>query len=214
MPPDFGPFTQVFERGELPVPGYLCLLNLSKPDEALTVIRRIQLALTQPGYEPALRELLGEVNWRPHLVAAVALVLMDNPQPYIVDLWSVIRAGSWVSPQLVAVAAARDPDFIATVVQRAAQALPVVPLAGLSPAERHSATGPSSTHQRSAKELSAALALCEATGQNAPWVESVRADPSMVRLLEADIDQGGDIAVHWMTSLHDILTGAGCAPSW
>ena len=214
MPPDFGPFTQVFEPGELRVPGHLCLLNLWKPDETLIVIRRIQYALAQPGHDPALRKLLGDVNWRPHLVAAVTLLLLDTPQPYIGNLWSAVGAGSWVTPQLLAVAAVRDPDFLATAATRASHGFPVVPPAGLSPPERHSATGPSSTPQRSAKELSAVLAMCDATGQGASWAHRIRANPDMARLLEADIDRGGDIAVRWLTSLRDILTEAGRAPTW
>jgi len=59
MPPsNFGPYSSAFETGELPVPAYLFLLNLSEPGVELA-IDRIQVALkntTRPPTSAVLAE--------------------------------------------------------------------------------------------------------------------------------------------------------------
>jgi hypothetical protein len=203
--PDFGPFEPAFALGELPVPRYLCLLNLRAPSETLVVIDRIRVGLDDPRRDAALHALLGQIDWRPHLVAAVALLLVEDPRPFLADLWSAVRAGSWVSPQLLAVAAVRDPNFLTMAAARETEGFVVRPPIGLTPAERHSATGPASVPRRSAKELSALVALCDATSQGAAWAAHVRAEPELQRLIAADVDRGGDIATRWLASVRQIL---------
>lgn len=203
--PEFGPFEPAFSRGELPVPGHLCLLSLMTPSETLVVIDRIRVGLDDPGRDAALHALLGDADWRPHLVAAVALLLIDDPRPFLPDLWSAVRSGSWVSPQLLAVAAVRDPCFPNMAAARETEGFEVRPPSGLTPAERHSATGPASVPRRSAKELSAFLALCDATSHGAAWAAHVRGDAELQRLLAADVDRGGDIATRWLAGVRQIL---------
>jgi hypothetical protein len=186
----FGPFEPAFGSGELTVPGYLCLLNLMAPSETLVVIDRIRVGLDDPRRDAALHALLGQVDWRPHLVAAVALLLVEDSRPFLADLWSAVRAGSWVSPQPAA---------------RETEGFVVRPPIGLTSAERHSATGPASVPQRSAKELSAFVALCDATSQGAAWAAHVRAEPELQRLIAADVDRGGDIATRWLARVRQIL---------
>lgn len=203
--PDFGPFQPAFGLGEPSAPGYLCLLHAGDPDETRFVVDRIRVALDGSGRDAALHALLRDVNWRPHLVAAVALLLIEDPGPFLADLWAAVRAGSWVTPQLLAVAAVRDPDFLKLAAAREAEGFEVRPPSGLPPPERHSATGPASGPQRSAKELSAFVALCDATSQGAAWAARVRADPELQRLLAADVDRGGDIATRWLAGVRRIL---------
>lgn len=207
--PDFGPFEAVFSLGELPVPGHLPLLNLLTPKRTLVVVDRIRVGLDDPGRDVALHALLTYINWRTHLVAAVALLLIDDPRPFLADLWSAVRAGSWVTPQLLAVAAVRDPGFLSMAAAREADGFQVCPPISLTWAERHSATGPASVAQRSAKELSAWVALCEATSQGAAWVARVRADPELQRLLATDVDRGGDIARRWLADIRRIVSVRG-----
>ncbi len=210
--PDFGPFEPAFGLGEPSAPGYLCLLNATNPDETRFVFDRIRVALGDPGRDGALRSLLGQPNWRPHLVAAVALLLIDDPGPFLADLWSAVRAGSWVTPQLVAVAAVRDPGFIAMAAVREAERFEVRPPLGMTAAQRHSATGPESVPRRSAKELSAFVALCDATSQGADWAARVRADPQLQQVLATDTDGGGRIATRWLARVRQVLGSAGVPP--
>jgi hypothetical protein len=206
---DFGPFEPAFDSSSLPVPGYLCLLAPASPAETLVVIDRIRAGLEEPGRDPTLHALLRDVDWRPHLVAAVALLLIDAPQPFLADLWSAVRAGSWVSPQLLAVASVRDNDFLTIAAAREAERFEVRAPAGLTPLERHSATGPATDPQRSAKEASAILALCELTATGTAWAARVRDEPDLRRLLANDLDSGGEIATRWLTDIRQVLATRG-----
>lgn len=210
--PDFGPFQPAFGLGEPSAPGYLCLLHAGDPDETRFVVDRIRVALGDPGRDGALRSLLGQPNWRPHLVAAVALLLIEDARPFLTDLWSAVRAGSWVSPQLLAVAAVRDPDFLNVAAAREAEGFAVRPPIALTPAERHSATGPASVAHRSAKELSAFVALCDATSQGAAWAARVRADAELQQMLATDTEQGGELATRWLARVRQVLGSAGVPP--
>jgi hypothetical protein len=96
----FGPFGPVLSQG------YRSLLNLQDAPEALVVVARIRTTLADPESEQALRTLLNGFKWRPHLVAAVALMLVDDAAPLLPDLYRAV----WVTPQLLVVAAERDPD--------------------------------------------------------------------------------------------------------
>ncbi|MBP0008114.1 MULTISPECIES: hypothetical protein [unclassified Roseofilum] len=57
--------------------------------------------------------LFEDINWRTHLVACVILLLLDDVELYLELLWSRIKHGSWVAPQLVATALLIDRDFTA-----------------------------------------------------------------------------------------------------
>src|SRR5436190_18435423 len=70
----FGPFARVFEKGELEVPGHLELLGLNSSG-AQIVIDRIVVAMKIGDTQRWLTALLHDVNWRPHLVGAIALLL-------------------------------------------------------------------------------------------------------------------------------------------
>ena len=72
--------------------------------------------------------LLGEANWRCHLVAAVALVISDyRTKPKLVEaLWGTLDAGSWVSPQLAVCLASIDPDFSSQAKARIESGCPVL----------------------------------------------------------------------------------------
>jgi hypothetical protein len=144
-PPDPGPFSPVFERGELSVPGHLPLLNLVAPE---------------------------------------ALLLVDESAPFLAALWRAIGAGSWVSPQLLAVASARDPDFLALAEVRCE--------AELSP-----------------KELSALLALAALDPAGRAWSEAMQADPGVRARLVQDMDCGGQLATGWLQGMRRLLQSRG-----
>ena len=110
---EFGPFETVFARGSLSVPGYLPLLNLCG-GEVQVVLKRIDGAIdesTNPGRY--IRRLLQDVNWRMHLVGAVAILLSRDEESLPVDdLWGAFDAGSWVAPQLAVTAFFSDKEFV------------------------------------------------------------------------------------------------------
>jgi len=203
----FGPFAPVFLDDGLSVPGYLVLLNLHATDEELLIVLdRIRTALDSPEAGQWRAALLHDPNWRPHLVGALAALLSSNPAPYVSPLWRAIDAGSWVTPQLVATARLVDPDFIAQAMSRVEAGCPVLEPHGLSPIERHSATGPAGTPGRSAKMLASLLALCD-DSDVMEWSQRMRNEPHILALLQEDYDEAGDIAGGWLEQVRQVLSG-------
>jgi hypothetical protein len=108
----FGPFARVFETGEFEVPGHLELLHL-RNEGAQVVISRIEHAVSVGDPARWIRALLEGPNWRPHLVAAVAMLVVDGAPCCVDGLWGAVDTGSWVTPQLVVAAFLLD-DRIAS----------------------------------------------------------------------------------------------------
>lgn len=95
----------MFEKGTS-VPRYLIFLNVVGSDdevgEALSCLRR---GLVRSDVTGELTALWRERNWRAHLVAALALLCIDDvPEQLIDEVWAAFDDGSWVTPQLAVVA--------------------------------------------------------------------------------------------------------------
>jgi hypothetical protein len=203
-----GPFASAFEGGELKVPGYLTLLHADGSD-CQVVIRRVQTALKAPQASEVIPQLLSDRNWRPHLVAAVAILLADDSARFAHALWSAVDAGSWVAPQLVVTLRFTDPDFVEGAKRRIEQRCPIFNPVGEHEIERNSAAEPDASPYRSAKNLAALIqALRDFEGTRA-WVQQQIEDPEVKRLLEADVDQAGFIASRWAEALRHQFTGLG-----
>jgi hypothetical protein len=102
-----------------------------------------------------------------------------------------------VIPQLVITALMVDRDFPARLVERVEHSCPVSVPPGLSPVERHSATGPANTVERSAKLLASLLSVGTALPSLASWIAGVREQPTVVELLKQDLDDAPSIAAAW-----------------
>lgn len=112
-------------------------------------------------------------------------------------MWEAIDRGSWVTPQLVATAYLIDPDFRSHLVQRLENRCAISVPAGLSPLQRHSATGPAGAVQRSAKLQSALMSIGKRAPTLAPLLEPFSSDPEFMKLLKEDRDRSGEIAASW-----------------
>ncbi len=179
-----GPFSAVFERGELRVPGYLPLLHLDPEDECLVVFGRVQRALAAPDSDDGIRALLADPNWRPHLVAAVALSLRGTADGATEQLWAAMDGGSWVTPQLAAVAKSLDPDFESNAKRRIAD-----PTA------------------RSSKMLASLVALLV---PEPAWLDEALQREDVQGAMSSDVDNGAGLASRWalrLASLHTIFPG-------
>jgi hypothetical protein len=209
----FGPFAEAFSRDGLRVPGHLELLGLQNR-AAQVVIDRIEQALTRDGAFQFVDRLFDSPNWRPHLVGAIALILDDCVHLDTRSLWRAIDAGSWVIPQLVITALMVDRDFPGRLVERVERSCPVSVPIGLSPVERHSATGPAGTIGRSAKLLASLLSVGTALPSMASWIASVREQATVVDLLKQDVDNAPSIAAAWHRQLleHFSLRGRALKP--
>src|SRR5262245_4095528 len=203
----FGPFTDAFSQG-----GYLELLWL-RSGTAQGVIDRIELALVRDGARFVDR-LFDDPNWRPHLVGAIALILDDGAHLDAKCLWRAIDAGSWVIPQLVVTALMVDPAFPARLIERVENRCSISVPSGLSAPERHSATGPGSSIQRSAKLLASLLSVGAALPSLSSWIAGIREQPPVVQLLDEDVDNAPLIAEAWRRQLveHFSLRGRALKP--
>lgn len=107
----FGPFKSLFDGVYTSYSGYLPLLGLRPGDATQSAIDRVEHALHAGESQLWLDAMLAERNWRPHLPAAVALLLDRSQTLSPVSLWSAIDRGSWVAPQLVVAALFSDAEF-------------------------------------------------------------------------------------------------------
>lgn len=196
----FGPFATVFEPGELSSPGYIFLLGLSS-EKCQVVIDHIESVLASGDAGGWIDVLFDDPNWRPHLVGAIALVLDGGQHFTTAGLWRAVDAGSWVTPQLVVTAYFVDPKFPQRLVERMEALCPVSVRGSMSPLERHSATGPAGTTQRSAKMMASLVFIARRLPSLSTWLDTIRADPRVTQLLEQDFDNSADITEEWLEQL-------------
>jgi hypothetical protein len=201
MHPEFGIFEPVFESAH----GYLALLNLSSDaTEAVEFVRNCCGKVSNPSSD--ICRLLTEVNWRPHLVAAVAVIVSGYNAEAVRLLWHRLDCGSWVTPQIAAALFLVDPDFPSKASARLEARCPVdsTELRSMSSIERHSATGPTGIVPRSAKTAAALLQLAAMDSPIPLWVQEMRASKDMQTLLAQDIDGSDEIAEQWLNRIKEI----------
>lgn len=200
--PDFGTFEPVFQSAH----GYLALLNLSSGDEAEAVdlVRRCCQKVPHP--VPEICRLLADSNWRPHLVAAVAAILVKPDRDVVRSLWHRMDMGSWVSPQIGVALYIVDPDFEVESRRRLEAECPlnISELASMTALERHVAAGPAGSVERSAKSASTLIQLLKMKTPIPAWVQGL-ADSERIRTLVAmDIDGSAAIAEKWFRKITGI----------
>ncbi len=209
--PDFGPFRTALRSEGTKVAGYLMLLGLPRDDAAdlHLVIDRIAVALDDPEAPRWVAALLAEMNWRPHLVAAIAY-LLDGPSRLPSDsLWSAIDAGSWVVPQLVVTAFFTDRDFASRAALRLDRCCPISPLGAyerLSPAEQHT-VGHAPSGKLAASLLALAAEVPELRAREGVW----RAEPEIRALLDRDAswDSSEEITAGWSARIRACFSQRG-----
>ena len=180
---EFGPFASVLESPGAPAP--LLLLSM-RGSETGGLIDRIAQASTRPHAAASVDAMFESPDWRPHVIAAVALILDGGERLDPTPLWAAIDSGSWVTPQLVATAYLIDPAFAERLRARLESRCAVQVPAGLSAAERHRATGPATSEERSAKLLAALLQIGMLVPSLARRVASAAHDPQLATLRAAD----------------------------
>ena len=204
----FGSFAAVLGAAGAPAP--LLLLSM-RSAEANTVIDRIERALSAADSPRHVDAMLAGADWRPHLVAAVALILDAGRRLDPSPLWAAVDAGSWVTPQLVATAYLIDPSFpdrLRTRIDRkCAVVIPPLP----SAVERHRATGPATPEQRAAKLLAALVRIGMLTPGLAEWLRAAAGRSDLMVLQAADRDSSGNIAENWLKNVQSRLRARGHA---
>jgi hypothetical protein len=191
------------------VPLYLPLLHVS--DDASLAVTEIKRCVRQsgPNLTVELTEMFIQPDWRPHLVAAVALLADAATDEQINLLWDAISRPSWVSPQLAASASLIDPRFherARLMIERRCLLIDER-LIGIGALERHVALGPLPNELHSAKILSALMVLCSLKGEPA-WLLTLNSASDIRTILASDEDGGGEIAVQWITAITPVIEQA------
>lgn len=206
----FPSFERLFAReaGDS-VPPYLALLNLFNAAESRTAIEHVRASGRKSGdrLDAELHALLANVNWRPQLVGAVALLVVEASRQRLDLLWGALDRPSWVAPQLAAVASLTDPEFDLRTRERIERrcALDGAGMREMDGLLRHTARGPESVVGRSKKLLSALMRLCEARPHTAVWLAAYAATEDLAAMVASDVDRGGEIATRWLSQIEELL---------
>jgi hypothetical protein len=190
------------------VPLSLALLHLgSAADEAIRVCRAA--SIRSPKLDAELVAMLDQDDWRVHLPAAVVIGLGHRNEEIVAALWQAFDRGSWVMPQLAAVAYLCDPHFEVPARGRIEQRCPLDSgrLDALEPLRRHVVAGPAGSRARSAKGLSSLIELCGLHWGWSRWLRPLVDDPEVQQFLVADFDHGNQIVSRWLNRYLE-LTGA------
>ena len=202
----FGPYASIFASGT----SYLSLLRLCS-EETEPTIDRIQSALGKNAHAQGIHAMLSEPNWRPHLVAALAITLNRGEFFNFNPLWCAIDAGSWVTPQLVVTALFSDPAFASQVVSRIETHCSVTPPQIGVMIERHSATGPAGLQERRAKMAASLMSVVPLVPSLTAHAHKWRESPAIQQLLIEDttFDNSGKITLEWSNELKRIFAKRG-----
>jgi len=199
-PVEFGIFQPVFFQDA----EYLRLLHLVSEEDASCAVDLVrECCRSVPSPHSDIQALLAHPDWRPHLVAAVALILSGHDTKTVEAAWRRVDTGSWITPQLAAALCLVDPQFVTEAETRLEFLCPLDPseIEKLSSFERQITMGHASARQRSAKTASALLRLLEIKRPAAAY--KLHANQDLQFLLKSDIDPSGEIAERW---LHQITT--------
>jgi len=188
---------------------YLKLLRLGDSESTRVISSVIQCCNSASNPYKDICLLLGHINWRPHLVGAVAIATLPYSPEANGKLWAAIDSGSWVTPQLAAAASFRDPAFAQHAQERLRAGYRVDTSRSATPSvpERHSATGPAGSLHRSAKTTASLIRLLELHAAKNQVFEDLPAD--VIALAGKDVDGSGDIAESWRRMLTEQLACLG-----
>jgi hypothetical protein len=193
--------------------GYLPLLNLVEPEATASISLVIQCCASTSNPYPDICGLLRGNDWRPNLVGAVAMATLTHDPEANNELWDAIDRGSWVTPQLAAVAFMRDPMFGDRARERLRSGClaDISRVAPLAAAARHTSTGAGGSVERSEKTAASLVKLAGLLPQKPDWLIAATSSPEMIKLLSKDIDASGLIAEGWLKALKEKLARLGVA---
>ena len=180
-------------------------LNGEDAGQSIALVKTCCSSVSDPF--PDIIELLGDSNWRPHLVASVAIMISGYHSEAVRLLWRRVDTGSWVTPQLCATLSLINPEFLQQARSRLVSGCPLdaTELREMDPAERHSAAGPAGILQRSSKAASALMCLSQMASPQPQWIHELHASADMQKLLEEDMDASDQIAEQWLSKVTTLL---------
>lgn len=203
----FGIFSSLFNS----TGGYLALLHLNSPFTPSAVSAVVKCCQSSDNPHKEVGALLDECNWRPNLVAAVAISVLSYEDTSNFRLWAAFDSGSWVMPQLAVAAYLSDPDFLGHARVRIALRCPLdsSSLPSRTPLERHIAAGPAGGRKRSAKGAASLVQLVSTLRPTPVWFAREQSSPDLIALLSEDVDRSAQIAENWLLRLKSNLRTLG-----
>lgn len=204
---DFGKFHPLFGG----TGGYLSLLRL-RSDDSFESVARVLRIVRAGDVSADIDRMLSDVNWRPHLVGCVAMLVAEESARLVPTAWLAVDSGSWVTPQLIACLAFADPCFPDEARTRLSSQWQVAVPEVDSDLQRHVATGPGGSNARSGKAMASLVAACSLHDELLETAEAARADVNVQAALSHDIDKSGDILQGWRQRVLEFLGDLGEVP--
>jgi len=200
--PEWPAFEPMFSKPPgFTVPPYLELLNFGEGSEA-AIDLLVSIIDNHANFDREVIALLADFNWRPQLVGAVAVAMQCATPRSIKGIWKALDMGSWVSPQLAAVASLVDNEFEAHARRRLEARCPIKPdrLTGTDWLLRHVAAGPESVDSHADKAMSALVGVCQLLPRYDRWLQPLLLCDDVQLMLKRDSDYGnaGEIAKLWL----------------
>ncbi len=217
----YGPFAELFSDTDQAAPPHLTLLklidNIPQHDAIKTSLVRVQVAVSQGNTEFWMHRLLIETpDWRAHIIAAVAILMLEDVSPaYVEMLWAVVDNGSWVSPQTLVVLSIVDASFSEHCRIRIESDCKVTLPKSISTNDRQITMGPATDNARAGKNASAIVELCGNSAPPADWVQKAVENPNLISIISSDVDGSGHIAAEWKKALCEkfMLRGVRLVPA-
>ena len=181
---DFGPFAVLFSRGT-----YLRFLGMGSPDVQSALTRLSDVLQSIDDAHKYIDLMLRGRNWRPHLVACVAALLLRERAEYASMIWRTFDYGSWVAPQLAVVLYLSDPEFRHEAKRRIVNRCPVTAAPDLYQDFDRTIR---------VKNLASLLRVMSFIPSETHWVASELERADIRALVNADSDCSGEIAVSWL----------------
>jgi hypothetical protein len=199
-PRGFGPFEVMFS-GDRPSGAYLSFLGMGTPHarRALTTLSEV-LRSTDDAHRYIELMLQGR-NWRPHLVASVAILMSPDRAGYTSALWRTFDYGSWVAPQLAVVLYFSDPEFGREAKHRIASRCPLTAAPDL-PAQVERTVR--------SKNIASLLRVVSLLPSETDWVALELAHVDVRELIKADSDSSGEIVDWWLEAAQTQFAKFGC----
>jgi hypothetical protein len=184
-PKDFGPFGAVFSQDC----AYLSFLGMRDAKVQSTLATVSEALRSTDDAHPYIGVMLQGRNWRPHLVASVAVLLSPDRVSYASALWRTFDYGSWVAPQLAVVLYLSDPEFGREARRRIVRRCPVTESWDLDSVLEGIVRS---------KNIASLLRVVSLLPSETNWVASQLEQKDVQTLIEADSDACGEIVQSWL----------------
>ncbi|PTX64107.1 hypothetical protein C8N46_101717 [Kordia periserrulae] len=191
---NFGVFNDFWDKNpnHLPFLSLHYLPNISEGWGLYQSIEKLDVIIEEndlSGIIEGIKLLLKSENWRPHLVASLAILKIKKDEQIKLKslLWERIRKGSWVSPQILVILSIIDIDFKKIAKEIYENGFQIV-YSKMSSVEHHSARGPAGLHVDNQKVIASVEYLLHGTINDS-----------------FENDCGGSITKSWKKNLMDLI---------